>query len=365
MALNVVVVGCGKIADAHVEQARAVGANVSAVCDRDPMMAKQLADRMSVSRTYSDFQTMLAEQKPQIVHIATPPQSHLPLAANAMRSGSHVFIEKPFAMTTADAEEIYKISTETGKLVAVNHLYCFESPYLEFKKRVENGSLGELIHLDSWFGYDLAGDYGMAVLSDPSHWVHQLPGKLFHNVLDHILCKFAPFIHERDFQVTADQFRLRPAVGDPIVDALADELRFNIRSGRLTVSGFISSHAKPGAHQVHVFGSKDALALDFAGRTAVPMARQRYPSSLGRVFCAVDQTKAYWGQMRKNAGEFKNYEFHFFQGMRRLLTEFYGACQGQKPIPLKPRDVLLTCKLIDEIVAACPPVALTDTKQEA
>ena len=361
MILKIAVVGCGKIADAHVEQARATGlAEVVAVCDQDQLMAKQLAERTQVAKTYVQFEEMLRIEKPQVVHIATPPQSHVALAEMAMRYGAHVFIEKPFAMNTAGAQQIYSAGVEFNRLVAVNHLYCFESPYLEFKKRYESGSLGEIVHFDSWFGYDLNGDYGMAVLSDPSHWVHQLPGKLFHNVLDHILCKFAPYVDESDFTVNADQFRLRPSANDPTVDALADELRFNIRSKKLTISGFISSHAKPGAHQVHVFGTKDALALDFAGRTAVSMARQRYPSALGRIICAFDQSKQYFGQFRKNANEFRQHDFHFFQGMRRLLTSFYGAIQEGGESPLKTRDVLLTCRLIDAIVAASPAVSTKD-----
>jgi predicted dehydrogenase len=353
MTLRVVIVGCGKIADAHVEQARATEkAIVVAVCDRDPLMAKQLADRLNVPKVYSSVDEMLAAEKVDVVHIATPPQSHLPLAEIAMRAGSHVFIEKPFTMTTAEAEKIYAVAHETKKMVAVNHMYCFESPYLEFKKRYEAGELGQIVHFDSWFGYDLAGDYGMAVLTDPKHWVHQLPGKLFHNVLDHILCKIAPFVNPDNIVISADSFRMRPAVNDPVVDSLADELRFNIRSDNTTISGFISSHSKPGAHQVHVFGTKDALALDFAGRTVTKMARQRYPSALGRVITAFDNTKSHLSQLKSNVGQFRRHEFSYFNGMRTLLSQFYTAIETNGSAPLKERDVMLTCRLIDGIVAA-------------
>jgi ornithine cyclodeaminase/alanine dehydrogenase-like protein (mu-crystallin family) len=74
--LKVVIVGCGKIADAHVEEVGKVTlAEVVAVCDREALMAEQLAVRYGVPRHFSDFAAMLDAVRPDVVHITTPPQS--------------------------------------------------------------------------------------------------------------------------------------------------------------------------------------------------------------------------------------------------------------------------------------------------
>src|SRR5947209_14741225 len=72
--LRVAIVGCGKIADGHVETIRHIaGARVVAVCDLEPLMAEQLAVRYGVPGFYGDFTQLLERERPDVVHITTPP----------------------------------------------------------------------------------------------------------------------------------------------------------------------------------------------------------------------------------------------------------------------------------------------------
>jgi predicted dehydrogenase len=349
--LRVGIVGCGKIADAHVGEIRATGkAEVVAVCDREILMAKQLADRFAVAGVYDDAAAMLREARLDVVHVATPPDSHPALARMAFAAGCHVFLEKPFALNAQDTRKVYEEAALAGRQVAVNYLYNHESPYLELKQMLERGALGQLVHIDASYGYDLSGDYGLAVLSDPNHWVHRLPGKLFHNVLDHVLCKVAPLLASDDIEATCVAFRRRAATGNATVDALPDELRFVLRSGDLTMNGYISAHARPVTHTMRVLGTADSVALDFGARTCVAVARQRYPSSLGRLIPALDQARAFGAAFRRNARAFRKHEFSFFQGMRHLLGAYYGSIQGANPAPQEAAHVIRTAIAIDKII---------------
>ena len=58
-----------------MEQIQKLGSVVAAVCDRELLMAEQLASRYGITRFYSDFDEMLAREKPDVVHITTPPAS--------------------------------------------------------------------------------------------------------------------------------------------------------------------------------------------------------------------------------------------------------------------------------------------------
>lgn len=351
MTLRIAIVGCGKIADSHVEQVRAVGKGaVVAVCDSEALMAEQLAVRFDIPSHYTDVARMLAEQSVDVVHIATPPDSHVALATLVLQAGCHVFLEKPVALTGAETRKILDAATQANRKICINYLYNFEAPSLELKEKLSAGALGSIVHVEATYGYDLAGDYGVAVLSDAGHWVHRLPGKLFHNVLDHVVCKLAMVLPRAPAQVTCLAFRARPAVGNPVIDALADELRFTLRVGDVTATAIVSAHVRPVGHMMRVYGRKDSVILDYVGRTMVPAPRQTQPSSIGRLGPAISQARSYAASARRNLGRFRRYEFHFFQGMRVLLDEFYTHIETGSAAPLSHEEILWSVDTIDAIV---------------
>lgn len=348
--LRIGIVGCGKIADGHVEQIRAIGrGEVVAVCDREPLMTEQLAVRMQIAGRYTDLAEMLAIESLDVVHIATPPDSHVPIACAAIEAGCHVFVEKPFALTAEDAKVILDCAERHSKRVSVNYLYNYETPGLHLRELLDRKALGEIIHLDTAYGYNLAGDYGLAVMADPLHWVHRLPGKLFHNVLDHVFAKVVSHLSD-DFSMKVQAFRHRPDTGNPIVDAMADELRFIVRSNDVTVTGFVSAHARPVMHTLKVLGTKDSVEVDYAARTLVRSARQTQPSAIGRLFPAWVQARQFAGNGWRSVREFRRSEFHYFQCMRVLLTYFYDAVEGRRADPIPQDEILRVCRLIDRVV---------------
>lgn len=343
-------VGCGKIADGHIEQIRAIGrGEVLAVCDREPLMVEQLATRFNVPAQYTDLGLMLLEIRPDVVHIATPPDSHVAIACMALEAGCHVFVEKPFALTAQEAQEILDCAARVGRRVSVNYLYNYETPGLQLEKLLSDQSLGEVVHLDTHYGYNLGGDYGTAVMLDPGHWVHKLPGKLFHNVLDHVLAKVVGHL-EDDATVQVLSFRRRPSTGNPTLDGMPDELRFMMRSRGVTVAGLVSAHGRPVAHTLRVVGTLDTVELDYGVRTLVHSARWTQPSALGRLFPPWVQARRWMANGWRNLQDFRRHDFHYFQPMRVLLNRFYDAIEGRGPDPIPAAHIARVCRLIDQIV---------------
>src|ERR1700751_5570920 len=127
MTLRVAIVGCGKAAKNHVAEIKKLP-NVSlvAACDSELLMADQFGLRHGVQAHYSDLQTMLNEQSPDVVHIATPPQSHVRLALMAIEAGCHRFLEKPLAETSEQAAEIIHRAECTGRKLTVGWTYYFD-----------------------------------------------------------------------------------------------------------------------------------------------------------------------------------------------------------------------------------------------
>ncbi len=351
--MRVGIVGCGKIADGHAEQLRTLSrVELVAACDREPLMVEQFAQRWSGIARHTEFEQMVREERLDVVHLATPPDSHVALACAALDMGCHVFVEKPFAPDAKGAARILDAARAAGKRVSVNYLYNFESPALGLRALIDAGELGSIVHLETSLGYNLAGDYGIAVMSDPMHWVHRLPGKLFHNVLDHVLAKLVAHFDD-DFTVQAVGLRRRPATGNDAIDAMPDELRFMLcGSNGVTASGMVSSHARPVAHSLKVYGSRDTVELDYACRTLVHSARQTQPSSLGRLFPPWVQAARFGGNAMRNLAAFGRYESHYFHCMRVLLEAFYTAIEDNGADPVPHGEILRVAKMIDAIVAA-------------
>src|SRR5437762_2892283 len=229
--LKIGIVGCGKIADQHVDAIHRIpDCEVVALCDREPLMAKQLGERFGISACFSELSEMLEAERLDVVHITTPPQSHYSLAKQCLESGSHVYLEKPFTITAGEAESLIDLAESCGLKITVGHNYLFTLEMLEMRRLVKEGFLGgRPVHLESYWSYDL-GDtsYVAPVLGNRNHWVRQLPGQLFHNIISHGIAKLAEFLDDEVTEVVATAHQSEQLRGLGAQEVL-DELRVLMR----------------------------------------------------------------------------------------------------------------------------------------
>src|SRR5437899_5466698 len=197
--LRIAIVGCGKVADQHVDAIHRISdCEIVALCDRELLMARQLGERFGISVWFSELSEMLERTRPDVVHITTPPQSHYSLAKQCLESGSNVYLEKPFTITAEEAESLIELAEHCGLKITVGHNYQFTLEMLEMRRLVKEGFLGgRPPHVESYWSYDL-GDlrYASAFLGNPNHWVRQLPGQLFDNIISHGIAKLAEFLDD-------------------------------------------------------------------------------------------------------------------------------------------------------------------------
>src|SRR5262245_60598462 len=129
LVLRVAVIGCGKIADLHVQQIlRIPEVKIVGVCDREPLMARQLRDRFDLDKDYDTPEELLGKERPDVVHITTSPESHLPLAERCLATGSHVYVEKPFTVTLGEAVQLINAAERNERKVTVGHNCQFTEP---------------------------------------------------------------------------------------------------------------------------------------------------------------------------------------------------------------------------------------------
>jgi predicted dehydrogenase len=352
MALKIAIVGCGKIADGHVEEILKMPevARVVAVCDLEILMAEQVALRYGIPNFYDSFDRMIGSEKPDVVHITTPPQSHLSLAIAAIDAGCHVYVEKPFTLNAADAQKLITHAEQAGRKVTIGYSYLFEPPALAMHSLIEAGELGEIVHVEVFFGYNLAGPFGSAILGDAGHWVHRLPGKLIHNNIDHILYRITELMDDERPKVSAfASVRRQSRIGDSR-DQMQDELRMVIEGARTTAYGTFSSHIRPPNYFVRVCGTKNTVHVDYANRTVTLQGGAGLPSAIGRLVPAFEQALKFATEGGKNVMRFAHSDFHFFFGLNQIISRFYKSINEGAPLPVSYRDILRISWMIDEVV---------------
>jgi predicted dehydrogenase len=349
--LRVAIVGCGKIADGHVEEIGKMpeSAQLIAVCDRELLMAEQLAARYGVPVFTDDFAGLLHRERPEVVHITTPPQSHADLARAAIEAGCHVYVEKPFALDAEQTRQILEQAERAGRKVTVGYSSFFDPPALALREMVERGELGTPVHVESYYGYDLTGAFGKAMLGSPGHWVHGLPGKLFQNVIDHMLNKIVEFVPDEAPAVSAFASALRPRRYGDARDELMDELRVVVRGERVTGYGTFSSHIRPNQQFVRVYGTRATAHVDFLGRTVTVDTGNKLPSALGRLAPPFLQAGSLARAGACNIWRFLRSDFQYFAGLRTLMARFYESILRNTPAPIPARDIQRIARLMDEI----------------
>lgn len=150
--LRVGVLGCGPIAQAaHFESCtKARNAELYAICD----VADDLRDRMAAThaptRSYADYDAMLADPDLEAVVIATSDAFHVPAALRALQAGKHVLCEKPLAVSIEDAESLRSAVAASGKVLQVGHMKRFDAG-LQAAKAFIDGPMGQLVALKAWY----------------------------------------------------------------------------------------------------------------------------------------------------------------------------------------------------------------------
>src|SRR5690242_11805985 len=130
--------------------------NIVALCDVDQHQlseaAKMVSQRLKTNTTpklYNDYRKMLAESKPDIVLIGTPDHWHALMAIDAMRSGAHVYVQKPISVDVIEGEAMVAAARKYNKVVQVGTQRKSTPHLISAKKNiVDAGLLGKVSHVE-------------------------------------------------------------------------------------------------------------------------------------------------------------------------------------------------------------------------
>ncbi len=253
--LRAALVGLGAISLEHIEKLeRMPGAQIVGLCDLEESVVNAVGERYAIDARFTDFERMLAEAQPDVVHVLTPPQSHRPLAVAALQAGAHVLVEKPIAPGPDDYAAMRAVADAVGLHLVENYNWREAAVVRRALGLMRSGAIGDVVHVDVVFGGILSGG-GPVADRDVVHFSHALPGGALQNFASHPVSIALAFTGPCA-GVSTMRRRLDPDMQSD------DELRALLAGERASALVSVTRHSEPPSFTLRVAGTGGAIEAD-------------------------------------------------------------------------------------------------------
>jgi len=151
--VGVGLLGYGAIGHEHSRAVRAVdGLVLAAVCDTSQERLDLAEGAAPGVATTTSAEALLDRDDVDLVVVSTPPSSHASWALRAISAGKHVVLEKPFAIRTAEADQVLAAAAAADLLAVVYQNRRFDPDHLAVRRLIDRGEIGELFHVETFVG---------------------------------------------------------------------------------------------------------------------------------------------------------------------------------------------------------------------
>ena len=303
----------------HAHELSRAGGRVVAVVDRDHAAAGALASRHRPARALTRLADALSKERPDVVHICTPSDSHVGLSEQAILAGAHVLVEKPLAPDADAVERLLDTAGQNGVLVCPTHQFLFQRG-VERARRVFP-SVSPLVHAEMTI-CSAGGGARNGDRREQAVW----------EILPHPLSVLHRLLPNGLLATRWDVFH-----------AGEGELRLSGQGASHTVSVIVSMTGRPTRNELHLTGARGTIHIDFfhgfamleSGATsrARKIARPFVHSSLEFQAAAANLARRLVALQPA------------YPGLRELIASFYAAVDRGRPSPIPASETLLVARL--------------------
>jgi predicted dehydrogenase len=125
------------------------GCRVVGICDKSATARKRIQGAHPDIPFHSDFRELVTSPEIDAIAVITPVWTHYELTKTALENGKHVFVEKPFTSTVAQAEELINLAERKKLQIMVDHTFLFTGAVRKIRQLLKEGTLGKLYYYDS------------------------------------------------------------------------------------------------------------------------------------------------------------------------------------------------------------------------
>jgi predicted dehydrogenase len=140
------IIGCGNVTEIKSGPAfnKVPNSTLAAVMRRDKLKAEDYANRHHVKKWYSDAESLIHDPEINAIYIATPPDSHEAYTMAAFKAGKPVYVEKPMALNSMEAQRMQEASERYSCKLSVAHYRRAQAKFIEIKRIISEKILGEI-----------------------------------------------------------------------------------------------------------------------------------------------------------------------------------------------------------------------------
>ena len=327
-SLHAAVVGAGLMGRWHAHYVTTQGSTIVAIVDPDRVRLSELGAKYPNASRFTDLETCLARCSVDVVHICTPASTHAELAAMSIQAGTHLLIEKPLALTSAETRDLLDQAASAGVHLCPVHQFPFQRGCRRLRRDLHR--LGDPVHIA--FTTCSAGGVGRSAIERRDILFEILPHplSLFQSMLDVDLAK----AHLRLTRLTDDDLEC-------------------IGSWHATrLQAIISLRGRPTRNVLTVTGTEATAHVDlFHGFSVIERGQPGRGTKLLQPFMFGAQLLL---AAQANAiGRFARRQYAY-PGLAELICAFYQVAHAGTPDPCDRADILAIATAIDDLRQSSP-----------
>ncbi len=255
--VRIALLGYGAIGFEHASAIAATpGLDLALVCDRNPARLAVARERFPQLRGVTESDAIFSDDSVDAVIVGTPPNTHAALARRALLAGKSVIVEKPFCLTTAEADALIALAEERGLALTCYQNRRWDPDFLAIQRVIAEGRIGEVFHVELFIG-------GFAHPCDFWHSHEPISGGVFYDWGSHYLDWGLTLLPEQVADVRASSHKL---VWRDVTNADQANLSVRFRDGRELsfIHSDIAAALKP---KWYILGTKGAIVGDWRHET--------------------------------------------------------------------------------------------------
>ncbi len=344
--LKSVIIGCGTIAREHLSALSEMpNVDVVAVCDISAARAEATAERFGIAKWGLNYEQLLEEVQPDLVHITTPPASHFAIAKASLSAGLNVLCEKPITVGYQEFCALRQLAEEKHCILMENHNYRFHSSVQRLCNLLNSGKLGEIIDVQIFLSLDIYAPGSPYIDQNTPHHGAILRGGIIGDFLTHmayLALKFTGPISD---------LRTNWAKHDRDSPLPADEFRGFLKGERATAYLAFSGNAQPDGFWVRLSGTRaQAEANLFEPPRLTLRNRRSGEPAISKLVDGIAESRAVLkgtlGGFWRKLGGVSSYD-----GLMELLIRTYGALETNAAAPVSLQEIDQTARLVEQFSA--------------
>jgi predicted dehydrogenase len=337
-----VLIGCGAIAREHLTALKGLDiVQVPAICDISPIRAEATAERFGIDKCYTNYRKLLADHRPDLVHITTPPSSHFEIAHECLAMGLNVLCEKPITVDYEQFKILKKVAEAKNCALIENQNLRFHSSIKQMVALRNSDAFGELLDVQIAFSINLVGPGSPYIDQNASHFGVGLRGGVIGDFLPHIAYLTYMFTGPISDLRTVWMKRSEHAL------LLADEFRGFIKGEHAGAHVSFSANSQIAGYWIKLSGSRMVAEANLLEPPRLALRRLRagepaLGSFLDGIAEARDILKGTFAAFSRKLGGMSSYD-----GLPEMIARIYRALERDEPQPVPLDEIDAVAHLVD------------------